>query len=54
MNGLITAAIDRGRAVTTLLIFLLVAGLAAYRAIPKEANPDVAKIHSIKRRISFK
>lgn len=42
MNGLITAAIDRGRAVTTLLIFLLVAGLAAYRAIPKEANPDVA------------
>lgn len=42
MIGLITAAIDRGRAVTTLLIFLLIAGLAAYRAIPKEANPDVA------------
>lgn len=42
MIGLIQAAIDRGRAVTTLLIFLLIAGLAAYRAIPKEANPDVA------------
>ena len=42
MIGLINAAIDRGRAVTTLLIFLLIAGLAAYRAIPKEANPDVA------------
>lgn len=42
MKGLIDAAIDRGRAVTTLLLFLLIAGLAAYRAIPKEANPDVA------------
>lgn len=42
MKALITAAIDRGRAVTTLLIFLLIAGVAAYKAIPKEANPDVA------------
>lgn len=42
MKGLIEAAIDRGRAMTTLLLFLLIAGLAAYQAIPKEANPDVA------------
>lgn len=42
MDSLIKAAIDRGRAVTTLLLFLLIAGLLAYRAIPKEANPDVA------------
>lgn len=42
MKAIIEAAIDRGRAVTTLLIFLFIAGLTAYQVIPKEANPDVA------------
>jgi multidrug efflux pump len=42
MKNIIEAAIDRGRAVTTLLIFLFIAGLTAYQVIPKEANPDVA------------
>lgn len=42
MKAIIEAAIDRGRAVTTLLIFLFIAGLTAYKVIPKEANPDVA------------
>jgi multidrug efflux pump len=42
MSELIHAAIDRSRAVIVLLIFLLVGGLVAYNAIPKEANPDVA------------
>lgn len=31
----------RSRATLTLFVFLLVGGLAAYQAIPKEANPDV-------------
>ncbi|MCR6652200.1 MAG: efflux RND transporter permease subunit [Cellvibrionaceae bacterium] len=42
MKAIIEAAISRGRAVTTLLIFIFIAGLTAYQAIPKEANPDVA------------
>lgn len=42
MRALIEAAIARSRATVTLLIFLLVSGVAAYVAIPKEANPDVA------------
>jgi multidrug efflux pump len=42
MKSLIEAAISRGRAMTTLLVFIFIAGLLAYRAIPKEANPDVA------------
>lgn len=42
MKEIIDAAISRGRAVTTLLIFIFIAGLTAYQAIPKEANPDVA------------
>ena len=42
MKSIIEAAISRGRAVTTLLVFIFIAGLTAYQAIPKEANPDVA------------
>ncbi|MFD2190733.1 efflux RND transporter permease subunit [Pistricoccus aurantiacus] len=42
MRTLIQAAIDRTRTTLMLLIFLLVAGVMAYQAIPKEANPDVA------------
>ncbi len=42
MRTLIYAAIDRGRASLALLLFLFLAGLLAYNAIPKEANPDVA------------
>lgn len=42
MSSVIHAAIDRSRAVITLLVFLFIGGLAAYQAIPKEANPDVA------------
>lgn len=42
MKSIIEAAINRGRAVTTLLVFLFIAGLTAYQVIPKEANPDVA------------
>ena len=42
MSRVIHAAIDRSRAVITLLVFLFAGGLAAYNAIPKEANPDVA------------
>ncbi len=41
MKQIIDAAIDRKRAVITLMLFLLLGGLAAYNAIPKEANPDV-------------
>lgn len=42
MSSVIHAAIDRSRAVITLLVFLFIGGLVAYNAIPKEANPDVA------------
>jgi multidrug efflux pump len=42
MSRVIHAAIDRSRAVMTLLAFLFIGGLSAYIAIPKEANPDVA------------
>ena len=42
MRSLIHAAIHRTRATLTLLVFLFLAGLYAYSAIPKEANPDVA------------
>ncbi|WP_151669718.1 efflux RND transporter permease subunit [Nitrincola schmidtii] len=41
METLIRAAMLRSRATLTLFVFLLVGGLAAYQAIPKEANPDV-------------
>ncbi|MFC3284823.1 efflux RND transporter permease subunit [Litchfieldella rifensis] len=42
MRTLILAAQDRSRTTLLLLVFLLLAGTAAYWAIPKEANPDVA------------
>ena len=41
MRTLIEAALDRTRTTLLLLIFLLLAGSAAYQAIPKESNPDV-------------
>jgi multidrug efflux pump len=42
MKALIEAAIVHSRATVTLLIFIFLSGLAAYQAIPKESNPDVA------------
>ncbi len=42
MNSLIEAAFSRNRAVILLLLFFLISGILAYRAIPKEAEPDVA------------
>ncbi|WP_043527430.1 efflux RND transporter permease subunit [Litchfieldella xinjiangensis] len=42
MRTLILAALDRSRTTLLVLVFLLGAGAAAYQAIPKEANPDVA------------
>ncbi len=42
MRSLIYAAIHRTRATLTLLVFLFLAGLYAYSAIPKESYPDVA------------
>ncbi|MCK0537737.1 efflux RND transporter permease subunit [Alcanivorax quisquiliarum] len=41
MRALIFAALDRSRTVLLLLVFLFLAGIAAFNAIPKEANPDV-------------
>jgi multidrug efflux pump len=42
MRSLIAAALDRSRTSLLLLLFLIVGGLAAYVAIPKESNPDVS------------
>ncbi len=42
MKALIHAAVDRGRATRTFLLFLCIGGIFAYVTIPKEANPDVA------------
>ncbi|MGL6251657.1 MAG: efflux RND transporter permease subunit, partial [Billgrantia desiderata] len=41
MRTLIEAALDRSRTTLLLLLALLLAGLAAWQAVPKEANPDV-------------
>ena len=41
MTRFITYAIDQERLTLALLVFLLLAGLVAYRTIPKEAEPDV-------------
>jgi len=41
MNAIIDAAFNRTRTVLMLLIFLVIAGALAYRAIPKESEPDV-------------
>ncbi|WP_104202166.1 efflux RND transporter permease subunit [Billgrantia saliphila] len=42
MRTLIEAALDRSRTTLLLLVTLLLAGLAAWQAVPKEANPDIA------------
>ncbi|MFY0991049.1 efflux RND transporter permease subunit [Halomonas sp. C05BenzN] len=41
MRALIEAALERSRTTLLLLAALLLAGLAAWQAVPKEANPDV-------------
>ncbi len=41
MRGLIETAFARSRTVLLALLLLLVAGIAAYRTIPKEADPDI-------------
>ncbi|WP_342662802.1 efflux RND transporter permease subunit [Oceanospirillum beijerinckii] len=41
METIIRAAMDRSRATLFILIMLVVGGLSAYVAIPKESNPDV-------------
>ncbi|MCL7940132.1 efflux RND transporter permease subunit [Halomonas sp. ATCH28] len=41
MRSLIEAALDRSRTTLLLLVALLLAGVGAWQAIPKEANPDV-------------
>ena len=41
MRRLIEAAVQRSRATLMAFIFLMLGGLGAYQAIPKEANPDV-------------
>ncbi|MBW3567087.1 MAG: efflux RND transporter permease subunit [Proteobacteria bacterium] len=41
MNSIIEAALGRSRTVISLLIFILIAGMATYVGIPKEAEPDV-------------
>jgi multidrug efflux pump len=41
VNALIDAALSRARTVVLVLVTILVAGVLAYAAIPKEAEPDV-------------
>ncbi|AEY02188.1 acriflavin resistance protein [Oceanimonas sp. GK1] len=41
MRALIEAAVYRSRATLLAFVFLLLGGMGAYQAIPKEANPDV-------------
>ncbi|MFO8141856.1 MAG: efflux RND transporter permease subunit, partial [Marinobacter sp.] len=41
MRALISAAMDRSRTTLLLFLFLVLGGMAAYQAIPKESNPDV-------------
>ncbi|MBL3558847.1 MULTISPECIES: efflux RND transporter permease subunit [Marinobacter] len=41
MRTLIFAALDRSRTTLLTLVFLILGGIAAFQAIPKEANPDV-------------
>ncbi len=41
MKALISAAMDRSRTTLLLFLFLMLGGMAAYQAIPKESNPDV-------------
>ncbi|MEH6445075.1 MAG: efflux RND transporter permease subunit [Oceanospirillaceae bacterium] len=42
ISAVIAAAIDRSRTVVLILLFILISGYAAFKAIPKEADPDVA------------
>ncbi len=42
MRTLIEAALERSRTTLLVLAGLLLAGLAAWQAVPKEANPDIA------------
>lgn len=42
MHALIVAALDRSRTSMLFLLFLLVGGMAAYTAMPKESDPDVS------------
>ncbi|HHX82440.1 MAG TPA: efflux RND transporter permease subunit, partial [Pseudomonadaceae bacterium] len=41
MNALIAAFIEHPRAVLTVMLLLLIAGMVSYATIPKEAEPDV-------------
>ncbi len=41
MRTLIFAAMERSRTTVLMLLFLLMGGIAAFQAIPKEANPDI-------------
>ena len=41
MSSIIEAALGRSRTVLSLLIFILIAGTYAYKAIPKESSPDI-------------
>ncbi|MGF1700149.1 efflux RND transporter permease subunit [Photobacterium makurazakiensis] len=41
MFAIIDAAISRSRTIITLLVLVLLAGVATYQAIPKESNPDI-------------
>jgi len=41
MNDFIDAAIARTRTVMTLMVLMVMAGVSAYIAIPKEADPDI-------------
>ncbi|OEY66946.1 efflux RND transporter permease subunit [Marinobacter sp. X15-166B] len=41
MRTLIYAAMGRSRTTVITLLFLIVGGIAAFQAIPKEANPDI-------------
>lgn len=42
MNKIINLAFSRSRAVLLSLMFIIVAGAMAYKAIPKESEPDIA------------
>ena len=41
MNTLIDAAFSRSRLVVIVLLMVLTVGALSYRAVPKEANPEV-------------
>ena len=41
MEALIKLAISRSRAVLTILVALLIGGVASYVSLPREADPDI-------------